>query len=99
MEEWISGDTPHIIEKVLTAGQSYTLLEITAPDGYTVAEDVTFTVNADGSVTEVVMYDAPILKTPTSVPTGDSTSHGAAWVLLGAGILAAMAVVYRRKKS
>ena len=47
----------HFIEGKLVAGKIYTLREITAPDGYEVANDVQFTVNEDGSVTEVLMYD------------------------------------------
>ncbi len=52
IEEWVSGDIPHFIEAVLIADETYTLREITAPEGYEIAEDVEFTVNADGSVTE-----------------------------------------------
>ncbi len=58
IEEWISTNEPHLIEAVLVADKTYTLREVSAPDGYVVAEDVTFTVNADGTVTEVNMQDA-----------------------------------------
>ena len=57
VEEWVSTDIPHIIEGKLIAGKEYTLREITAPDGYETAQDIKFTMNTDGSVTEVVMYD------------------------------------------
>lgn len=53
VEEWVSTNEPHYIEAKLIAGETYTLREITAPDGYNTAEDIEFTVNADGSVTEV----------------------------------------------
>ena len=78
VDEWISGEEPHFIESKLTAGKTYILLEITAPDGYEIANDVEFTVNADGTVTEVVMKDEPtpdvpttpvVPTTPTSTPT------------------------------
>ena len=76
VEEWTSTNEQHFIEGKLTAGKTYTLREITAPDGYEIAEDVTFTVNADGSVTEVVMKDertpettTTVNKTVTSTPT------------------------------
>jgi uncharacterized surface anchored protein len=72
VEEWVSTDTPHIIEGKLIAGKEYTLREITAPDGYEVAKDVKFTVNEDGSVTEVVMYDESKPDTPSS-PGSPST--------------------------
>ncbi len=57
VEEWVSTDIPHIIEGKLIAGKEYTLREITAPEGYEIAQDIKFTVNEDGSITEVVMYD------------------------------------------
>lgn len=41
-----------MITAILTAGASYTLKEITAPDGYEIAEEVTFTVNEDNTITE-----------------------------------------------
>ena len=47
-----------MINGKLTAGGTYKLVEITAPDGYQVAEAVTFTVNKDGTLTEVTMHDA-----------------------------------------
>src|SRR5699024_3092517 len=47
--EWVSGEEPKVIEG-LPAGE-YILREITAPNGYTVAEDVAFTVDENMSVT------------------------------------------------
>ena len=52
VDEWISTTEPHMITAILTAGASYTLKEITAPDGYEIAEEVTFTVNEDNTITE-----------------------------------------------
>ncbi|MDE7121991.1 MAG: Cna B domain protein, partial [Oscillospiraceae bacterium] len=71
IEEWTSTDEPHFIEGRLTAGKTYILHEITAPDGYEIANDVEFTVNTDGTVTEVVMKDEPTPDVPTTpvVPT------------------------------
>lgn len=57
IDEWISTDEPHFIEK-LPAGD-YTLTETLAPDGYAVAETVPFTVTATGNIQSVVMKDAP----------------------------------------
>ena len=69
VEEWTSTTEPYYIEGKLKAGETYTLREITAPNGYYVANDVSFKVNDDGSVTEVVMKDTPKPETPpTNVP-------------------------------
>ena len=61
IESWISSDHPHFIAGLQDG--DYTLTEVTAPDGYEVAESITFTVSggevAGGSV---VMYDAPTEK-------------------------------------
>lgn len=58
VEEWTSEETPHLIEN-LPLGK-YTLKEITAPNGYTTAEDVSFEVLDTGEIQEVVMYDDTI---------------------------------------
>ena len=56
IDEWISGKKAHVIEG-LNLGESYILRETMAPEGYQKAEDVEFTVNADGSVTKVQMLN------------------------------------------
>ena len=66
VESWVSEDKPHYIEK-LPVGE-YTLREVTAPDGYEVAEDVKFTVAETGEIQTVVMKDAP-KKQPETTPT------------------------------
>lgn len=67
LEAWTSTNTEYKVTSKLEAGVNYILREIDAPDGYTLAEDVKFTVNRDGTPTRVVMKDAPtevkILKT------------------------------------
>ena len=64
VEEWTSSDTPHYIEGKLIAGETYTLHEEVAPNGYVVATDIQFTVSEDGTVTEVVMKDERIPEKP-----------------------------------
>ena len=46
-----------MITAKLTAGQTYVLHETAAPNGYVVSNDIEFTVNADGTVTKVIMKD------------------------------------------
>ena len=67
---WVSTDTPHYIEK-LPAGD-YTLTEITAPDGYDIAESIRFTVLPTGEVQTVVMKDARI---PEKTPHPEEIPH------------------------
>ena len=55
IDRWVSTDKPHYIEK-LPAG-TYTLTEITAPDGYAFAESVQFTVLPTGEVQQFEMLD------------------------------------------
>ena len=65
IEDWISGTEPHLIEGLLPG--EYTLHELIAPDGYILSDEIVpFTVKEDGSVTSVVMYNAP---KPTPIPT------------------------------
>ena len=83
VEEWVSTDEAHFIEGKLIAGKEYTLRETIAPDGYEIANEIKFTVNEDGSVTEVVMYDELTPKTTTPY-TGDNHNDFAAFAMLGA---------------
>lgn len=99
VEEWVSTNEPHMIEGKLIASKEYTLKEIIAPEGYEIANEIKFTVNEDGSVTEVVMYDELIPKTTTPY-TGDNHNDFAAFAMLGAAsvILAALIITKKGKK-
>lgn len=55
VEEWISGDQPHELIAKLKAGERYWLHEIHPADGYSYAEDVSFTVSKYGAVDMVEM--------------------------------------------
>ena len=69
IDRWISTNGPHYVEK-MPAGD-YTLTEITAPNGYKVAESIDFTVLPTGEMQTVVMKDA---REDTPTPTPDNTS-------------------------
>ena len=56
VDTWTSGEKPHSI-RGLEPGHAYILREETAPFGYVVAEDVTFTVENTGEVQPVHMFD------------------------------------------
>ena len=99
VEEWVSTDEAHFIEGKLIAGKEYTLRETIAPDGYEIANEIRFTVNEDGSVTEVVMYDELTPKTTTPY-TGDNHNDFAAFAMLGAAsvIIAILIITKKGKK-
>ena len=105
VDSWISGKEPHYIE-MLPIGK-YTLREESAPNGYTVAEDISFEVLDTGEIQKVVMKDAPVNKPDT--PTGGSGTPKTGdvrkpivWALAGGigviGIGAALLMLRRRKK-
>ena len=56
VDTWTSGEKPHSI-RGLEPGHAYIFREETAPFGYVVAEDVTFTVENTGEVQPVHMFD------------------------------------------
>ena len=98
VEEWVYTDEAHFIEGKLIAGKEYTLRETIAPDGYEIANEIKFTVNEDGSVTEVVMYDELTPKTTTPY-TGDNHSDFAAFALMGASLIIFLVLIISRKKN
>lgn len=114
VEEWVSTNEAHYIEALLIAGEAYTLHEVIAPEGYKIANDVEFTVNADGSITEVVMYDehkpdedtphedTPHTETPpvSNPHTGvtPETSNMPVVLLAVSALVLVLSIVVRRKE-
>lgn len=94
-EEWDSGEEPHLIEKIPTG--NYMLREITAPEGYEVANDVAFTVLDTGEVQSVIMYDE---HTPEVPKMGDSAPLRTLGILAGVSALigTVSGVMLRRRK-
>ena len=102
--EWVSTDEAHFIEGKLIAGKEYTLRETIAPDGYEIASEIKFTVNTDGSVTEVVMYDehTPDLEIPPTVTidtpnTGVSADNGAELYLVATAVIMTFGMLICKK--
>ena len=56
IDEWVSDGSSHLIEG-LSIGESYKLIETIAPDGYSVAEEIEFTVQDTTDVQRVQMQD------------------------------------------
>ena len=98
IEEWTSTKEPHYLEAVLKAGETYALHEVIAPDGYATANDVEFTVNADGTVTEVVTYDDAVPVTKSTPNTGDSGRNSLAYLMLAGSVIFFAALAISRKK-
>ena len=75
VDSWTSTDEPHYVSG-LEEGKMYTLIEITAPDGYLKAESIQFTVSTDKKNETVVMKDGQITVSKTTI-TGKEELEGA----------------------
>lgn len=75
LDEWVSDGTEHRIE-YLPVGEELTLREIQTIDGYTMAEDVKFTLEDTGEVQHVAMHNefvyGRIFLNKTDAETGDA---------------------------
>ena len=63
IETWETGDIPHVITG-LPVGEGYVLKETTAPEGYQLAEDITFAVEEISEIQFVGMVDEPSPEEP-----------------------------------
>lgn len=95
VETWVSGEEAHYIEK-LPIG-IYTLREEQAPDGYRIAEDITFEVKDTPEIQKVTMKDEA--ETVDVPKTGDDTKL---WIpvlaLAVSGICLAGIVISRKRR-
>lgn len=97
IEEWISTEEQHKVR--LVVGETYTLTETIAPDGYEVAETIEFTVEDNGKVIQQVQMFDELLPARQIVNTGDN-SNIMLYVLLASGSAVALLGTYyfERKK-
>ena len=63
IETWETGDIPHVITG-LPVGEGYVLKETAAPEGYQLAEDITFAVKETSEIQFVGMVDEPSPEEP-----------------------------------
>ena len=63
IETWETGDIPHVITG-LPVGEGYVLKETAAPEGYRLAEDITFAVEETSEIQFVGMVDEPSPEEP-----------------------------------
>lgn len=94
VEEWISSNTPHYIEK-LSVGK-YTLTETIAPDGYILNTSVVeFNVLETGDIQSEVMFNSKPVEVPN---TGSNATYiyliGGILIIIGASIIY---ISYRNK--
>lgn len=76
IKEWISGDTPMVIEN-LSVGKKYLLEETIAPKGFKVAQSITFIIQDTGEVQKVVMKDEySVGAIKPHMPTGGNSIGG-----------------------
>ena len=98
VEEWTSEDKAHVMN-LLPVGE-YVLHEETAPQGYSKAEDIKFSVKEDTDSIELIMKDKPTsTTTTTTVPNTGDFGWIAVLAVLGLSLLGAgLAVFFGRKK-
>lgn len=61
IERWVTGASAHVLDAAVKVGRTYTLREISAPEGYEIAPDQTFSIPEDGSDITVTMSDKRII--------------------------------------
>ena len=98
IEKWESGKKSHLIEAKLIAGAKYTLVEITAPKGFKIAESITFTVNKDGKLQTVIMRDKYADSILPKTGDGDNMALWIGMMALSLTITLTGTVLLRKKK-
>lgn len=93
---WVSGNEPYIIRGINEG--TYTLEEIVAPEGYRLSsEKITFEVENNGVVTELVMFNTPISDIIFVPPTG-MNAKTITYVLGGLILAIGSVLVYKNVK-
>lgn len=96
IDEWTTDGNAHIIYG-LKVGK-YTLIEVSAPNGYLVADAIEFEIKAD-ETTEIVMYDVFIeQEQPDNPQTGDNSNLGLYVVLMLTSLFGIVAIIVSKKK-
>ena len=76
VQEWTTTSSAKVVEG-LTAGHAYILHEASAPDGYTIASDIRFTMNTDIGTQQIVMTDGATKVTINKVDSQGNKLEGA----------------------
>lgn len=91
VDKWVSTEEIHTI-RYLVEGKEYIMTEVIAPDGFEIAESITFTAK-DGI--KVTMKDK---RKPENVNTGDSTDTMKLILLLGVSLSVIGSILYLKNK-
>lgn len=83
VDEWVSTKEPHVI-RALTVGETYTLRELEAPEGYEKAKDKNFAISKEGTTHIKLENVKPVIQ------TGDSITGG---VLLGLCVIPVLPIL------
>ena len=74
LDTWETSDIPHVITG-LPVGEGYILKEVSAPEGYQLAEDITFAVEETSELQFVGMVDEPSPEEPEEPETPDEPTE------------------------
>lgn len=74
IDEWVSTNEPHRV-KGLEENKNYKLIEITAPYGYEITEEIEFSVTTDKETQLIEIKDMPILKNVQLVKVDSNTKE------------------------
>ena len=74
LDTWETSDIPHVITG-LPVGEGYILKEVSAPEGYQLAEDITFAVEETSEIQFVGMVDEPSPEEPEEPKTPDEPTE------------------------
>ena len=107
VDEWVSTDKPHLVEKLIV-GEKYILSEIEVPEGYHKAKDIEFVVGDTSTVQKIVMTD--LIKVGKLVPFYDHTTHTPKtgdvvnllaifnWMIISGGTILAVILAKKNRK-
>lgn len=76
VETWLSSREAKMFSGRLAAGASYTVRELSAPDGYAAAQPVSFTVGMDGGLQTVTVKNMKLAADAGTPPEGGFTKPG-----------------------
>ena len=104
VDSWVSSAEAMTIVGQLEAGKTYKLVELQAPSGYKLAEDVEFTLDdtpvapGENRIVEVIMVDELIPRTPDTGDTANPLFYLMTMLLSGIAVFFQLKEARKRKK-